>query len=228
VKDFFKSVSVNLILCAAIIMSTVAGLCVYSNSHVKIPFTLNNKNYISKNYIVGMVAVIEVGENPRVNDGLFVVPPTLKIADAALAAHCMWERINLNAGRGLRSFFRVYADGHVDTDVEIRACYKRENVPAGAKILFSDEKFKFIDYYDRNKTVQRGIYIYEIKSTGNCKLPIFNQTEVYQIAKNGQSGEGDGMLFVQHNRMTKYNVEELYSNIESSDEIDYSFYEPLA
>jgi hypothetical protein len=46
VKGSFKAVSVNLILCAAIIMSAVAGLYVYSESYVKIPFTLNNKNYI--------------------------------------------------------------------------------------------------------------------------------------------------------------------------------------
>jgi hypothetical protein len=53
----------------------------------------------SKNYIVGVVVVPEVWENQHSDDALIVVPPTLKIADAAIAAHCMWERINPNVGR---------------------------------------------------------------------------------------------------------------------------------
>jgi hypothetical protein len=93
-------------------------------------------------------------------DNLIVILPDHNIAHAAIAAHCIWERINGNFRRLLLSFFPAYASGKVDTEFVIKACYKQEYVPTNADILFSDENFKFFENSSKNKTVQNGIYIY--------------------------------------------------------------------
>jgi hypothetical protein len=93
--------------------------------------------------------------------------------------------------------------------------------------LFSDENFAFFKDSGKNEIVKSGICIYMAKPTGNYKLPKMNFTMVYQISKNGQEKSKKESKLVHHNRMTNYNSGELYSNIESSDEIDHDFYAPL-
>ena len=57
-------------------------------------------------------------------------------------------------------------------------------------------------------------------------MPRQNQTAVYQLYKKGQNN-GDA-LFVQHNRSSRYDIRELYNNIDSSYDINYDYYSPLS
>ena len=190
----------------------------------KVIFNVHNKSKIKDiRCIVGMM-VAPCNKIP-VCDSLFLVPPTTNLSNASVSAHCMWARTNGNFGRHLWEFFPGYSTGEVDISIVVGACYEREKVPSGAEILFSDEKFKFYESCLHGKIIERKIYIFTKKADDNYLMPMADQTAVYQLTKKDQSKSD--ILFIQHNRLLRYDIRAFYNNIDSSDDIDYDLYSPL-
>ena len=150
-KDFPKvmvaiGISLNLailIISSGLYRNQINPLIISDNG--RIFFSRDNiSNFKHNIFIVGMMAAPPARDNlKRATDNMFIVPPTTSLENASVSAYCMWERTNGHFGRPFSKFFPVFSNGVVDTSMVIGACYKREDVPNGSKILFSDEKFKF-------------------------------------------------------------------------------------
>lgn len=236
-EDFSKAMAViGMSLGLAMLPISIISLGLYFNQlnkpvisdNDRIPFSRGDKSRIEDNIcIAGMMEAPPANRRSRLmTDSIFLVPPASNLNSASVSAYCMWERTNGHLGRQFSRFFPVFSNGVVDTSIVIGACYNREDVPNGSTILFSDEKFKFYKNSGRQETEEKGIYIFIENAGDNYPMPMQNQTVVYQLMKKGQS-QGDG-LSVQHDRSLRYDIRELYNNIDSSDDIDYEFYAPLS
>lgn len=236
-NDFTKTMcvmGVSLSIAMVPISFIGAGLYFYNKGESKIsseriPFNRENIGLIGNDCVIGMVGAERASTRRRLvplADTIFMIPPTNNIAAASVSVLCMWERTNGHFGRSFSKFFPVFANGVVNTSVVIGACYNREDVPNGATILFSDNEFGFYKDNTRSEIEKKSIYIFIENSDNNYLLPREQQTAVYQIYKKNHR-EGDS-IFVGHNRAEQYNINELYNNIESSEDIDYDYYLPLS
>lgn len=179
----------------------------------RIQFTRDDTSRINSNFMIGFIEAKLENNNPQTRYLFELLPPTLNIDNIFPTLQYQWDMHHRN-GRNPR-WFPVLGNGVVDTGVVIGMCNTQREVPQGAEVMLR------VNDYNGNSYV---VFVEKNERNYYKNPPIYNLCGYLLGNSDGTWRKHIDNFGDILNNEGNFDVNRLYGNVTSSDEINYDTY----